>query len=402
MRIAIVGGGITGLSLGYFLAKKFHKVTVFEKEGHLGGLASVFDAGGFELERFYHHFFPSDSHLIDLIGELKLANRLVWAKSSMGFYSRGKIHPFTSPLDLLSFSPLSFFSRIRLGLLAVGSRMIGDWQPLSGIRAKDWLVGRIGEEAYSVVWEPLLISKFGKYHDQVPAAWVWGRLAARAGARGIGAEKLGYLKGGLGPLFNALAEHMTEIRLSSPVNDLSHLGAYDRVIFTIAPPLVKQTAGVAIEQAAGYLGNICVILKVQKPLSKYYWINIGDTTFPFCAAVEQNNAFDDEKYGGSRFIYLSRYTSHDDPLWKESDDKIVAHFAEGIKKIDPDVKYTSAFVFRDRYAQPLVTLNYQPPPFEIEKGRIYMVNNAQIYPRDRGLNDSIGIVKRFLNSGYLL
>lgn len=39
MRIAIIGAGITGLYLGWDLAKKNNKVTVYEKEGKLGGKA---------------------------------------------------------------------------------------------------------------------------------------------------------------------------------------------------------------------------------------------------------------------------------------------------------------------------------------------------------------------------
>ena len=39
MKIAVLGGGFTGLTAAYYLAKKNHKVAVFEKEKQLGGLA---------------------------------------------------------------------------------------------------------------------------------------------------------------------------------------------------------------------------------------------------------------------------------------------------------------------------------------------------------------------------
>ena len=36
MKIAVIGSGISGLSVAHFLSKK-HRVDVFEKENHFGG-----------------------------------------------------------------------------------------------------------------------------------------------------------------------------------------------------------------------------------------------------------------------------------------------------------------------------------------------------------------------------
>jgi protoporphyrinogen oxidase len=315
----------------------------------------------------------------------------------MGFFTKNKLYPFTSPFDLLSFSAISFMPRLKLGILSFKSKRIKDWQKLSGISAKDWLIGEIGKEAYSVVWEPLLISKFGKYHLNVPASFVAARLSARAKSRGMFSEKLGYLKGSLSVLIDALAEKIKKkggkIFLSSPVDNISRLSSFDKIILTIAPPLAAQI--IKINNPTGYIGNICLILKSNNQISKYYWTNIGDASFPFCALVEQNNAFEDEGYNGKRIIYLSKYLDHEDLLWNKNDREILEIFIKDLKKIKPGFTYESFHVFRERYAQPLIALNYKIPPFETEKGRIYMVNNAQIYPNDRGLNDSIKLAKRF-------
>ena len=42
MKIAVVGSGISGLSVAYFLSKK-HKVDLFEKENHFGGHSYTID-----------------------------------------------------------------------------------------------------------------------------------------------------------------------------------------------------------------------------------------------------------------------------------------------------------------------------------------------------------------------
>ena len=40
MRVAIIGGGITGLTAAYELTKRGINVTVFEKDEYLGGLSN--------------------------------------------------------------------------------------------------------------------------------------------------------------------------------------------------------------------------------------------------------------------------------------------------------------------------------------------------------------------------
>ena len=57
----IVGGGYGGLAAAYELALAGKKPVVFEAEKYLGGLAGSFDADGVRLEKFYHHWFNSDT-----------------------------------------------------------------------------------------------------------------------------------------------------------------------------------------------------------------------------------------------------------------------------------------------------------------------------------------------------
>ena len=397
MKTAIIGGGITGLSLAYFLSKKGQCVTVFEKTAELGGLAATFPFENTRLEKFYHHLFSTDREIIQLIFELGLFDKLVWSRSSMGFYVKGKIHPFTSPLDLMRFPAVSWSSRIRLGLLSLRSKGRKDWERLSGVRAKEWLIGEIGEEAYRVVWEPLLFSKFGKHHENVPASWVWARLNARARSRGLFSERLGYLKGSFQVLVDALAESVKksggEIVLSRPIEKLSDLSSYDKIVFTMAPPLVAKIANIG--EPVKYLGNICAVLETEDKISDYYWTNIGEGDFSFCAMIEHNNAFRDRDYNGKRAVYFSNYLEHDDPLWEMKDEDILKAYLKDLKRIKPDFTFIRYWVFRELYAQPVVGLNYKIPQFEIQPGRVYMVNNAQIYPQDRGLNDSLKLARKF-------
>jgi protoporphyrinogen oxidase len=79
MNVAIIGGGLTGLSAAYTLTKSGHTVTVFEKAPFLGGLAHGFKAKNWDwtLESAYHHFFTNDETLITLAKEIGLTDDII-------------------------------------------------------------------------------------------------------------------------------------------------------------------------------------------------------------------------------------------------------------------------------------------------------------------------------------
>src|SRR5262245_24451038 len=108
MKIAIIGGGITGVSIAYRLALLGENVTLYERSPRLGGLVSSFRIGNVWLEKYFHHIFLSDTAVRERIAELDLEKDLYWQKTQMGFYGGGKLYNFNGPADLLRFSLLSF------------------------------------------------------------------------------------------------------------------------------------------------------------------------------------------------------------------------------------------------------------------------------------------------------
>ena len=62
--IVIIGAGFTGLAAAYELVRRGLKPTLIEAAPEAGGLAGTFSVCGGRLERFYHHWFTSDRHLM--------------------------------------------------------------------------------------------------------------------------------------------------------------------------------------------------------------------------------------------------------------------------------------------------------------------------------------------------
>ena len=154
MRVAVIGAGMTGLVAAYRLSSEGHEVDVYERWPGLGGQVATVDVGdGHLVERYYHHLFTSDRHIAELYDELGMTDAIEWRPSSVAMFAEGHSHPFTTPLDLLRFKPLSVGSRIRMGLAAVWlQRRHKKVDPFEHQTAHEWIRRAMGAEAWEKVW----------------------------------------------------------------------------------------------------------------------------------------------------------------------------------------------------------------------------------------------------------
>ncbi len=74
-HVAVIGGGMLGLSLALYLAKAGRQVTVFEAGKSVGGMAGAAEYGGYTWDRFYHVILMSDSNMLGLLEELNLKQK---------------------------------------------------------------------------------------------------------------------------------------------------------------------------------------------------------------------------------------------------------------------------------------------------------------------------------------
>src|SRR5262245_52234158 len=140
-HIAIIGGGFGGLAAAWELSRNGVRVTVLEQDDDVGGLAGSFRVNGYPLEKFYHHWFTKDRHVMELARELDIGERIVYQATRTGMYLANKFYKLSTPLDVLRFKPLNPLNRFRLGLLMLKARRIRDWRELEHLTAEEWLIG---------------------------------------------------------------------------------------------------------------------------------------------------------------------------------------------------------------------------------------------------------------------
>jgi protoporphyrinogen oxidase len=436
-RIAIIGGGFAGMTAAYELGKLGYQTFLFERMPELGGLAGTFPLEGTRLERGYHHWFTSDTHIVAQMEELGLGNRVQWIPSKTGWFENGKIWNMVSPADLLRLGTVPFVDRVRLGMSVAYLTYLqsnrNNLAKYEKITAMDWWKKYGGHAAWDKVWSPMFRGKFGAEAENISMVYIWYKIVLRIGSRrGMNKEELGYPRGSFQVLIDALAsaikkqggknylgttvkrivvENGNAVGMQFADDEKSQttqrelagsesFAKFDRIICT-APSFATlkivsefPPAYVAKMNAAKYMAAVLVILKLKHSLSPIYWLNIADRSIPFVATIEQTNFIPPEVYNNKRILYVSNYLDPASPYFQMSRDELFNAYLPQLQKINPQFSpnwVEEMWHFKEAAAQPIVPLNYSKslPEYRTPLHHLYLANTTQIYPEDRGTNYSV-------------
>ncbi len=421
-HISIIGGGFTGLTAAYTLAKMGHQVTVFEAEKELGGLVAGFDLDGVPLEKAYHFLYKTDSHIINLANEIGIGDTLTFHSSSVAIAYGGKIYPFMTPLDLLKFTPLSFFNRIRAGLVTIYLSKQTHWKKFASVSALDWMLRYAGTQVTKIIWEPVLRGKFFNYYNTISMSYVWSRIYVRMNSKDKGevTEKLGYFAGGFRTFTKRLTERCEEMGVvfrcsTKPESILQGANSakvvvdgkaevFDACLVTTPSHVFKHLIDTPqnmvsreyIEKlmSVDYLGAVLMVFSTDTKFTDFYWHNVNDLEQPFLVLLSLSALIGPEKLNGKHVYYVGAYVPHDHAYYRMSDDEIKTLWVQGIKNIFPHFDphtITNSQIFKFKNAQHIVEPGYQEKivPYQSELPNIYLSNFTQIFPDDRGTNYAV-------------
>ena len=420
-RVAIIGAGIGGMAAAYDLIRAGHPVTIFDRDDFVGGLASGIKEPhwAWSVEKYYHHWFTTDRFIQDLIAELGWEEEVHFPRPYTVMYHEGKFYPFDSIPSALLFPGLGWgLNKIRFGLVGLYLRLTNDWRPLEATTVDSWLRKWAGEKVYKMMWEPLVIGKFGAHYQDVNMAWMWARLKART-------TRLGTFEGGFQAFADRFADHLrqmgVQIHLEAPISQIdSHSGEgirleigdrfeiFDQCLVTTSPGILAKLAPTLPQDYLAKLlnlksmGAVVLILSLSQRLSEegYYWFNIPKSAgYPFLALVEHTNFISPEKFGGDHIVYCGDYLNPDHEYFELTKDELLEKFLPALQRFNPKFKpdwVTNSWLFRTRYAQPVPEVNHSRniPAIQTPIPGLFFASMSQVYPWDRGTNFAVEIGRK--------
>ena len=422
MRVAIVGAGIGGMAAAYDLRRAGQQVTIYEAGDQPGGLATGFKEPGWDwsVEKFYHHWFQTDRYMLGLIQELGWQEDVLFPRPFTVMYHQGKFYPFDSIMKMALFPGLGWgINKVRFGMVGLYLKLTNNWHALEKVTVDAWMRKWAGDRVYELMWEPLLVGKFGERHAKsVNMAWMWARIKART-------TRLGTFRGGFQAFSDRFCERLrqmgVEVNLATTVSQIQPDPAgglflqtpagpqhFDQCLATTSPALLARLApALPSNYLEGLLslksmGAVVIVLALKRQLSEesYYWYNLPKSAgFPFLALVEHTNFLSPDNFGGDHIVYVGDYLEADHEYFRLTQDELLERFLPALPRINPQFKpdwVRKTWLFRTTYAQPVPEVNHSRniPAIRTPLPGLYFASMSQVYPWDRGTNFAVEIGRR--------
>ena len=281
MKVAIIGGGLTGLSAAYYMGKAFPNwdIHVLESLNRWGGKIQTKRREGYVVEVGPDSYLARKTSMTDLVQELGLGDTLVRNATGESYiYHQGQMKPIPGgsiigiPTEFLPFamsSLLSWFGKLRAGLDIFKKPYPGN----EDMSIDAFFRYHLGDELVNLLIEPLLSGIYGgdlkrlsllgtfpefRQLEQKHGNLVKGMMAMQGMRKQSGAATEGQfaqLTGGLESLVDALVEQMPKnvsLHTSTEVLEASYTDklytvqtqngtdSYDRLVITTPPKAYEK------------------------------------------------------------------------------------------------------------------------------------------------------------------
>lgn len=419
----IIGGGITALSLAYYLTQAGLAVTVYEASDRLGGNCKSVELDGDYVDCYYHVLTKTNNSLQEIINEIGVSSSLYPIRTTMALYQGKQIHPITNLKQALTFAPLNKIERLMLGVCLLRSLAVRNWQVLDGQLAKDWLCKIGGKKLYNSFWKPIMMHKFGESAEDIVATDMWFRLN-RLFATSIGQGKSGacYINGTFKVFFDKLEYYLKNsgaiINKGCTVKKLeTEKGGVSSIILEngqkiktnnviVTTPLPRFSRLLSEEwkrykeslARISYLNNTCLILKTRKPIVNCYQLAITDADIPFTGIIGAAQFYPPEKFGGY-ITYVTTYFKYHNELYNKPPHELLDTYLPFLQRIKNDLSaddIISFCVVEELGVEAIHSVNYSKllPSIETPIRGLRLLCSAQIYPEPTVLDTACDYARK--------
>lgn len=309
-RVAVVGGGITGLVAAYRLRVELGpdvEITVVESSDRVGGTLRTVDIGGGPLDMGAEAFIGRRPEVPALMNELGLADQLVHPAGKRPLiYSDGRVHPMPAgtlmgiPSDAASMTGLVDEPTLRR--IEDDSRSVVDWAVGHDMSVATLVGGRFGDQVLRRSVDPLLGGVYSGLSDSIGVRAALPTLAAALDAdakslssavtRALPAPStgpvFGALRGGYRVLIDALiaATHARTVfatRVSSIVGErkgwyVDPVGHFDVVVLAVPAPALSTILADTVPEAADAAAEIELASSVVVAMALSSGIELPDNS----------------------------------------------------------------------------------------------------------------------------
>jgi oxygen-dependent protoporphyrinogen oxidase len=239
LRVAIVGGGISGLSLAYFLQKKAD-VTIFEKE-HFGGKARSVKVEGALFEEGVNGFLSNSPLTFEVAKEIGLTPIKANENSKIRYIYDDKLYKIPSPKEFLKSDILPWYSKLRI-LMDFFVEPICDREE----SVEEFARRRFGKNFARRFITPMVAGIYAARADEISidAAFLklkeieceYGSLIKAMIKRKKGGSPSGELysfEGGMSEFIEKLKNNTKAEFIKKEINSLDELKGFDKIVLAI-------------------------------------------------------------------------------------------------------------------------------------------------------------------------
>jgi protoporphyrinogen oxidase len=173
-EIVILGGGLAGLTAGYFLTRAGHRVRLFESDSSVGGLSKTIESGHYRFDLGGHRFFTKNKNTEDFVRQL-MNGELISVTRKSKIYMRSKY--FEYPLKPLN-------AAFGLGIPTTAKIILDYWaerlktylKKPEIVSLEDWVVSNFGRALFNLYFREYSEKVWGADCGSISSEWVSQRI----------------------------------------------------------------------------------------------------------------------------------------------------------------------------------------------------------------------------------
>lgn len=421
-QVVILGAGLAGLAAGYELTKAGFKVTIFEKEKEVGGLARTIEKDGFRFDTGPHRWYTKNdmvnNWMLKLLGseviKVPRLTRIYFDKTF--FHYPIKIKSTLKGMGVLK----TVMAVVDYGIVRL-SQLIYKKEP---INLEDGYISKFGRTLYHLFFKRYSEKLWGTSCKNISADWIGQRtrgfnistilkdMLFRSKDVVSFVDEFSYPKKGIGRIAEKMAEEIQkgggQLVLNATVGKVLHkknritgievtqktkkkYGA-DEIVSSIAlsdlvnqlDPQVPKEIHI-LNRKLTYREELQVVLFIKKThITPDTWVYVHSLDLPFVRFMEMDNWSDELSPKGTTSLVFEIACNEGDEYWRMPDKRIVElvtdTFINEFRLIEKN-DILGSFVHRMPKEYPVYHIGYRQDVDEL-KAFLSQFENLQVVGRN--------------------